>query len=101
MTATAIHAGVRFAADRAHGERTRQGGRLITARAGRALEKLGHAIEYLADEYVHGTKTLDRSDPQICAIHLLMSLNWEIYLECSVVPSLGDRIREFLRGGKR
>ena len=86
--------------DRNGSERTRQGGRFIAAWAGRALEKLGDAIEYLADEYVHGTKTLDPSDSQISAIHLLMSLNREIYLECAVVPPLGDRMREFRRGSK-
>jgi hypothetical protein len=37
-----------------NGERTRR----ISPEAGRALEILGHAIEYLIDEYVHETKRL-------------------------------------------
>lgn len=77
--------------------------RRISPRAGRALEMLGHAIEYLADEYVHGAgspyggATFCPDAPQVKAIQLLMALNREIYFECPVVPSLADRLRSFLR----
>lgn len=69
--------------------------RLISPEAGRALELLGHAIEYLTDEYVHEGKSLCAEDAPVKAIQLLMSLNRQIYLECPVVPSAADRIRAF------
>jgi hypothetical protein len=70
--------------------------RRITPRAGRALEILGHAIDYLIDEYIYEGKTLSTSDPQVAAIQLLMALNREIYHECPVVPTLGERLRSLL-----
>ncbi len=39
--------------------------RRVTPEAGHALEILGHAIEYLADEYVHHAKQISAHDPQI------------------------------------
>jgi len=45
--------------------RTRQ--RQITPQAGRALEILGHAIEYLTDEFVHRAV---RSPPAIISCRL-------------------------------
>jgi hypothetical protein len=71
--------------------------RRISPDAGRALEILGHAIEYLADEYVHEGKSLSASDPQVRAMQILMALNRQIYFECPVVPTLSERLRKFLR----
>ena len=71
--------------------------RRISPEAGRALETLGHAIEYLTDEYVHRGTSFSAEDPQVKAIQLLMSLNRQIYFECPVVPSFGERLRSFLR----
>jgi len=65
--------------------------RRISPQAGRALEMLGHAIEYLADEYVHEGCSFTAGDPQLQALHLLMALNREIYFECPVVPSFKER----------
>lgn len=70
--------------------------RRISPEAGRALEILGHAIEYLADEYVHDGVTFSADDPQLKAVHLLMVLNRQIYFECPVVPSFGDRCRSLI-----
>ena len=70
--------------------------RRINSEAGHALEILGHAIEYLTDEYVHTGKTFSASDPEVRAVQLLMSLNRQIYLECPIVPTLAERIRAFL-----
>ncbi len=67
----------------------------ITAEAGRALEILGHAIEYLADEFAHDGKTPNSHDPQVEAIQLLMGLNRQIYYECPVVSTLTERVRAF------
>jgi hypothetical protein len=72
--------------------------RRISPQAGHALEMLGHAIEYLTDEYVHEGRSLSSGDAQVKAVRLLMALNREIYLECPKVPSVGDRIREFFHG---
>ena len=69
--ATVVSLGVQAIANRrAHWETSRQGKRLITPEAGRALELLGHAIEYLADEYMLETKNLSPTDPQVAAILL-------------------------------
>lgn len=71
--------------------------RRITPQAGRALEILGHAIEYLADEFVAHGEHLSGSEAQIQAIQLLMSLNRAIYFECPEVPTFGERCAAFLR----
>ena len=76
-------------------ERTRT--RRITPEAGRALELLGHAIEYLADDYMHRTTMLRNEDPEVAAIQLLMSLNREVYYECPLAETLKERMRRVLR----
>ena len=73
--------------------------RRISPDAGRALEKLGHAIEYLTDEFVHAGGSLAIHDPQLEAVQLLMAINREIYFSCPVVPGLAERLRAFLRMG--
>jgi hypothetical protein len=65
--------------------------RRISPQAGRAIEMLGHAIEYLADEYVYDGCSLTAGDPQLQAVHILMALNREIYFECPIVPSFKER----------
>jgi hypothetical protein len=69
--------------------------RRINSDAGHALEILGHAIEYLTDEYVHSGKTFSANDPEVRAVQLLMSLNRQIYFECPIVPTLAERLRAF------
>lgn len=71
--------------------------RRISPEAGRALEILGHAIEYLTDEYVHQGNSFSANDAQLKAVQLLMALNRQIYFECPVVPSFAERCRSFLR----
>ena len=75
--------------------------RRISPEAGRALEILGHAIEYLADEYIHSARTFSANDPEVQAIQLLMALNRQIYFECPIVPTLTERLRTFLSGRAR
>lgn len=70
--------------------------RRITPEAGRALEILGHSIEYLTDEFVHEGGTLGARDSRLDAIRLLMSLNREIYYACPVVPTFAERCLAFL-----
>ena len=71
--------------------------RYIDQQAGRALEILGHAIEYLADEFVHEGASPCARDPRVEAIQLLMARNREIYFDCPVIPTLQDRFRAFVR----
>jgi hypothetical protein len=70
--------------------------RRISPRAGHALEILGHAIEYLTDEFVHSGASLSSSNSQLEAVQLLMARNREVYFECPEIPSLGERYRAFL-----
>lgn len=67
------------------------GRRRITPEAGRALEILGHAIEYLTDEFVHEGKGLEQDIGRVEAIQRLMALNRQIYFDCPVIPGFGER----------
>jgi hypothetical protein len=71
--------------------------RRITPEAGRALGVLGHAIEYLTDEFLHQGIDYSPSDPQMQAVQLLMALNRQVYFECPELPTLGERCRALLR----
>jgi hypothetical protein len=75
---------------------------------------LGHAIEYLADEFSLDCMRLDGMDgaadaqadsklgarlgvhPRIQAIELLMARNREIYLSCPVAPTWAERLEMWL-----
>ena len=70
--------------------------RRIPPEAGHALEILGHAIEYLSDEYVHAGRSFSARDGQVEAVQLLMAVNRQIYFACPEVPSLGERWRSLL-----
>ena len=69
--------------------------RRINPQAGHALEILGHAIEYLADECVHEGGCLTARDPRLEAIQLLMAHNREIYFACPEIPTFAERWRAF------
>ena len=71
--------------------------RRISPEAGRALEILGHAIEYLTDEFVHAGGLFSTRDGQVDAVQLLMAVNRQIYFSCPEVPSLMERWRSWLR----
>lgn len=71
--------------------------RRVSAEAGRGLEILGHAIEYLADEFVHAGGDLCGRDPRVEAIQLLMAMNRKIYFSCPEVRTLSDWFRAFMR----
>lgn len=70
--------------------------RRISPGAGHALEILGHAIEYLTDEFVNSGAAFSSSDAQLEAVQLLMARNREVYFECPEIPSLGERCRALL-----
>ena len=73
--------------------------RQISREAGRALEVLGHAIDYLTDEYVHAGGSICPQDAQVEAVQLLMKVNREIYLGCPAVPTMEERLRSLLHFG--
>ncbi len=70
--------------------------RRISPEAGHALETLGHAIEYLSDEFVHSGGALTAHNSQVEAVQLLMGINRQIYFDCPIVPSFGERCRALL-----
>jgi hypothetical protein len=70
--------------------------RRITPQAGRALDLLAHAIEYLTDEFVNQGLTFSARNEQLEAVQMLMALNRQVYFECPEVPSLSERCRTLL-----
>ena len=69
--------------------------RKISPTDGRALEILGHAIEYLTDEYALSAAqagTLDTGDPRVEAVQTLMTLNRQVYYACPEIEPLLRRI---------
>jgi len=75
--------------------------KIVSPAAGRGLEILGHAIEYLADEF--SLECMERDPhvapgihPRIIAIELLKSRNREIYYSCPDSPTLGERLMSWL-----
>lgn len=71
--------------------------RRIPQRAGKALEILAHALEYLTDEYVDSDAAGTVLEGRLEAIELLMALNRRIYLDCPEKPTPRARCRAFLR----
>jgi hypothetical protein len=71
--------------------------RRITPEAGRGLEKLGHALEYLADEFLHDGCRFAEDSGRVQAIQLLASLNRQIYLACGVEPGIRQRVQTLVR----
>ncbi len=70
--------------------------RRISPEAGHALEILGHAIEYLTDEFVRAGGSVSAYDGQVEAVQLLMRLDREIYFACPEMPTFADRLRALL-----
>src|ERR1017187_4134898 len=70
--------------------------RHITFSAGRALEMLGHAIEYLSDEYFCGEPSVALERAHLEAVQILMSLNHDVYFACPPVMTLRERWHSFL-----
>ncbi len=69
--------------------------RHITAEAGHALEILGHAIEYLTDEYVREARQVSAHGPSAQAIQMLMVVNRQIYYACLVKSTSTENVRAF------
>jgi hypothetical protein len=71
--------------------------RRITPEAGRGLEILGHAVEYLTDEFVCDGCRFAEDRGRLQAIQLLASLNRQIYFDCVVEPRFGERLESMFR----
>ena len=76
--------------------------RKLSPEAGRGIEILGHAIDYLTDEFaldcVVGEVWSEPGPgselhPRLAAIELLKMLNREIYFSCPEIPTLAERLR--------
>jgi hypothetical protein len=76
--------------------RVRARHRRITPQAGRALDLLAHAIEYLTDEFVQQGLAFSARNEQLEAVQMLMALNRQVYFECPEVPSFSERCRTLL-----
>jgi hypothetical protein len=78
--------------------------RRLTRESGRALEMLGHAIEYLADEYaadVEHKGPLGSADPRVEAIQILKALNRAVYHSGTEIQPAFRRIRRWFIGARR
>ena len=71
--------------------------RRITPDEGRGLEKLGHALDYLTDEFVCDGCRFAEDRGRLQAIELLASLNRQLYFACSVEPSFRERAQSLFR----
>ena len=70
--------------------------RRITPEMGRALERLGHAIEYLMDEHFHehpASTRIDRPD----AVTILLELRRQVYMEAPEIEPLSEKLKQLLR----
>lgn len=97
VSAQVVRTGTHAAAT---GVGSRSATRRIPPEAGFALELLGHAIEYLADEYQHETgllPSIHSEDSRMEAMRLLMAANRDVYYSCPLKESLYARVRERLR----
>lgn len=63
--------------------------------AGKALEILGHALDYLTDEYVAKGEFVSVPDRHFEAIQLLMSINRSIYFSCPEEIGIAERWKQF------
>lgn len=75
--------------------------RTISQTHGRALEILGHAIEYLEDELSEeGFRAFDKI-ASVQAIEILKARNREIYFSCPITPLMTDRLMAILKAVSR
>lgn len=72
--------------------------RRITPAGGRALEKLGHAIEYLMDEDFHERPSSLTSCDRSVAVQVLMGLRRQVHLDAPEIQPVGERLRHLLAG---
>jgi hypothetical protein len=71
--------------------------RQVPASTSRGLSLIGHAVEYLAEEFLRDSVPPSAHNERLQAIQLLMDLSQQIYLECPEVPVFAERCRIFVR----
>lgn len=71
--------------------------RRISPQAGRAIEMLAHAIEYLIDMHVHEGSLIVWEKSHLEAVEILKARNRQIYEECPRVPTFDQRVSAFFR----
>jgi hypothetical protein len=70
--------------------------RRITPEAGRGLEKLAHALEYLANEFARDGYNVAVNFGRLQAMELLASLNRQLYFSCEVQTTFTERVLAFV-----
>ena len=75
--------------------------RMMTPEQGRALETLGHAVQYLEDQMFFGVSTWSRRDGDIAAINMLKQRSREIYGGLPLRRSLWQKIHDKFAAGAR
>lgn len=70
--------------------------RRVSFRADRALEIIGHAIEYLSDESFRETSSGQEDRARLEAVQILMSVSRKIYFACPPARPLSERWHSFL-----
>jgi hypothetical protein len=71
--------------------------RRVASRAAHAQKILGHAIEYLTDEFVQNGESNSADSDLLEAVKLLMALNHKAYHESAQAPTLWQQLHTFLR----
>ena len=77
-------------------ERSRYIRRRGSAEQGRALERLGHAVEYLVDSGMFLRDERNKRDED-AAIQILMRLSRAVFAECPEVVPVGRRLAKWAR----
>lgn len=70
--------------------------RKIAPKTAKALVILGHAIEYLGEEFLYAASGDGANLGQLEAIQLLMAKNRDIYMACPEVPTFSQWLRNLL-----
>ncbi len=71
--------------------------RHVSPEVARGLEILGHAMDYLMDEYLNAPGCISAGDDELEAVQMLMELNRQIYFSCPRVTTLKERWMCFLQ----
>jgi hypothetical protein len=77
--------------------------RRLSPESGHALEILGHAIEYLTDEYAADPVEKGpqgNGDPRIEAIRILKALNRAVYFSGEEIQPAFQRVRRWFLGSR-
>ncbi len=88
----ALNAAAERAVRKALGPPVRRRGSL---EQGRALEALGHAVEYVIDSRLFNANELNPRDEQE-AVQILMRMSRAVFLECPEVVPVRRRLRQWI-----